>query len=167
MRLARLYLIDWHREGQQPFATLTASRQVADAIITRAQQWVAHHYDEHSPVQGMTQRSGLSDRSFARRFTNATGMTPMEYVHTLRLEEAKQMLEAGEEPVEQIALAVGYEDASFFGRLFRRRVGLTPAQYRRRFGGLRSMLQSHGSAPGRSGTYAPDRQGAPAPHRNP
>ena len=68
-------------------------------------------------------------------------MTPLEYVHTLRLEEAKQMLEASELPVEAIANEVGYEDASFFGRLFRRQVGLTPAQYRKRFGAMRRMLQ--------------------------
>lgn len=64
----------------------------------------------------------------------------MEYVHTLRLEEAKQVLETEEVPVEAVAEAVGYEDAAFFGRLFRRKVGLTPAQYRRRFGGLRRAL---------------------------
>ena len=69
----------------------------------------------------------------------------MEYVHTLRLEEAKQMLEAGDLPIEAVANEVGYEDASFFGRLFRRKVGLTPAQYRKRFGGLREVLQTTGS----------------------
>jgi transcriptional regulator GlxA family with amidase domain len=50
------------------------------------------------------------------------------------------MLEAGDEPVEAIANAVGYEDAAFFGRLFRRKVNLTPAQYRKRFGQLRRHL---------------------------
>jgi transcriptional regulator GlxA family with amidase domain len=50
------------------------------------------------------------------------------------------MLEAGDDPVEAVAQAVGYEDAAFFGRLFRRKVGLTPTQYRRRFGGLRQAL---------------------------
>ena len=69
-------------------------------------------------------------------------MAPLEYVHTLRLEEAKQMLEAGEQPVEAIANEVGYEDAAFFSRLFRRKVGLTPVQYRRRFGSLRRSLTS-------------------------
>ena len=66
----------------------------------------------------------------------------MEYIHTLRLEEAKQMLEAGDLPVEAVANEVGYEDASFFGRLFRRKVGLTPAQYRKRFRGLRQALEA-------------------------
>jgi transcriptional regulator GlxA family with amidase domain len=69
-------------------------------------------------------------------------MAPLEYVHTVRLEEAKQMLESGAMPVEGIANEVGYEDAGFFSRLFRRKVGLTPMQYRRRFGELRRSLAS-------------------------
>ncbi|MCW5605945.1 MAG: helix-turn-helix domain-containing protein, partial [Burkholderiales bacterium] len=71
----------------------------------------------------------------------ATGMSPLEYVHTLRLEEAKHMLETGERPVEAVAGEVGYEDAAFFSRLFRRRVNLTPGQYRKRFGAMHKVLQ--------------------------
>jgi transcriptional regulator GlxA family with amidase domain len=48
--------------------------------------------------------------AFKRRFEKATGLSPLEYVHTLRLEEAKQMLEAGDEPVEAIANAQGPVD---------------------------------------------------------
>ena len=89
----------------------------------------------------MTKLSGLPERTFIRRFIKATGLSPLEYVHALRLEEAKQMLETEDEPVEAIALEVGYEDASFFNRLFRRKVGLTPAQYRRRFGFIHRSLR--------------------------
>lgn len=142
MHVARINLIDWHDIGQQPFARLARSRQVEDATIARCQTWIAEHYMRAAPVAAMAGLSGLAERSFARRFRQATGMSPMEYVHTLRLEEAKQMLEAGEQPVEAIANEVGYEDAGFFGRLFRRKVGLTPAQYRRRFGALRRSLST-------------------------
>ncbi len=140
MQTARLNLIDWHNIGQQPFARLAQTRQVDDSIIARCQTWVAEHYMEAAPVAGMARLSGLAERSFKRRFQQATGMAPLQYVHTLRLEEAKHMLEAGEEPVEGIANAVGYEDAGFFSRLFRREVGLTPARYRRRFASLRQAV---------------------------
>jgi transcriptional regulator GlxA family with amidase domain len=147
MQVARINLIDWHSIGQQPFARLAKSRQTEDAVIARCQSWIAEHYASASPVAQMTRLSGLAERSFTRRFSQATGMAPLEYVHTLRLEEAKQMLEAGEEPVEAIANEVGYEDAAFFSRLFRRKVGLTPVQYRRRFGSLRQALSDpHGSS---------------------
>ena len=142
MQTARINLIDWHDIGQQPFARLARTRQSDDALVARCQEWIAEHYRDPSPVGAMTRLSGLAVRSFTRRFKTATGLSPLEYVHTLRLEEAKQMLEATDQPVEGVAEAVGYEDAAFFGRLFRRHVGLTPAQYRRRFSSLRRSLVS-------------------------
>jgi len=140
MHVARLNLIDWHAIGQQPFAQLSRTRQVEDAVIARCQAWIAEHYNEPNPVTALVRLSGLAERSFKRRFQQATGMPPLEYVHALRIEEAKQMLEAGEEPIETIAHEVGYEDAAFFSRLFKRKVNLSPAQYRKRFGMLRQSL---------------------------
>ena len=142
MQVARINLIDWHHIGQQPFARLARSRQVDDAIIARCQTWIAESYHERAPVAAMVRLSGLAERSFKRRFQQATGMSPLEYVHTLRLEEAKHLLERSDQPVEAIANQIGYEDAGFFSRLFRRQVKLTPAQYRKRFGAMRKAIQS-------------------------
>lgn len=142
MRLAKINVVNWHEGGQQPFASLVRARQGDDALIGDCQAWIARHYDQESPVAAMVARSGLPERSFKRRFRKATGLAPMEYVHTLRLEEAKQLLEAGDDPVEAVAQEVGYGDASFFSRLFRRKVGLTPAQYRRKFRRLRRALEA-------------------------
>jgi len=145
MRVARVFLVDWHYTGQQPFVTV-AHRQTNDASIAKCQHWIAANYRHSSPVAEMATISGLSERSFKRRFAKATGLSPLEYVHSLRLEEAKQRLESTVESVEGIANEVGYEDTSFFSRLFRRHVGLTPAQYRKRFGGLRETLAREISA---------------------
>ena len=142
MHIAKLFLIDWHDVGQLPYAALARNRQVSDADIAHCQSWIAEHYEQPSPVASMIQLSGMSERTFVRRFKQATGMSPIEYVHTLRLEEAKQLLESDDVPVEAIAQEVGYEDAAFFGRLFRRKVGITPTQYRKRFRGLRRALEA-------------------------
>jgi transcriptional regulator GlxA family with amidase domain len=144
MQVARINLIDWHAVGQQPFAMLARTRQADDAVIARCQGWIAQNYREPGPVAAMVRLSGLPERSFNRRFQQSTGMSPLEYVHTLRMEEAKQMLESGDAPIESIAAEVGYEDAGFFSRLFKRRVNLTPAQYRRRFGAMRRVLGESG-----------------------
>jgi len=140
MRVARMNLIDWHALGQQPYAALARKGQVDDAVVARAQVWIAENYPVDSPVQAMAAQVGLAERSFKRRFARATGMSPLEYVHTLRLEEAKHLLETTAMPIEAVAAEVGYQDASFFGRLFRRRVELTPAKYRRRFAAMRRAL---------------------------
>jgi len=144
MQVARINLIDWHQVGQQPFARLARTRQVGDAVIARCQAWIAEHFQEQSPVTSMIRLSGIAERSFKRRFRSATGMSPIEYVHMLRLEAAKQRLESSDQSAEAIAFEVGYEDAAFFRRLFRRHVRLTPSQYRKRFGALRQAVAGGG-----------------------
>jgi transcriptional regulator GlxA family with amidase domain len=134
--VAKVYMLQWHDLGQQPFAALLNFRRSADGVVNRCQEWAAYNYKTRSPVAAMIALSGLPARSFMRRFSLAAGMTPLDYVHALRLEEAKQMLETGDAPVEAVANEVGYEDPSFFNRLFRRKVGLTPMAYRLRFGSL-------------------------------
>ena len=142
MQVARINLFDIPSASPVTYASLTRGGRSADALIAKAQRWVASNYRVATPAARMAEVSGLAERTFKRRFARDTGMTPLEYVHMLRLEEAKEMLEAGPLSIEAIAAEVGYEDASFFSRLFRRKVALTPAQYRRRFGALNARLQS-------------------------
>ena len=142
MQVARINLLDLNGASAVSYASLTRGARATDELIARCQLWAASNYRCESPVAQMASLSGLAERTFTRRFANAVGMSPLEYVHTLRLEEAKQMLEATDLPVEAIAVEVGYQDASFFGRLFRRKVTLTPAQYRKRFAALGAQLRS-------------------------
>jgi transcriptional regulator GlxA family with amidase domain len=67
----------------------------------------------------------------------------MDYVHALRVEEAKEMLEMTDEVVDRIGRDVGYEDPASFRRIFKRKAGLTPSTYRRNFG--RSRFERYGS----------------------
>jgi transcriptional regulator GlxA family with amidase domain len=148
IRLARIYLIDWHSVGQLPFSSLARSRQAVDRHIAAIQEWIAENYAHPAPVAAMVEHSTLPERSFKRRFTQATGLTPLEYVHTLRLEEAKQLLETTDFAIDAVANEVGYEDSSFFRRLFRRKVGLSPHAYRLRFSAFRKALANAGHGTG-------------------
>ncbi len=141
MQVARMNLMDLSSASPIAYASLTHGSHAADPAIARCQQWASTHYTHEAPVAHMVALSQLPERSFKRRFAQATGMSPLEYVHHVRLEEAKQLLESGDTPVEAVALDVGYSDSSFFGRLFRRKVGMSPAQYRVRFGRLSRELQ--------------------------
>lgn len=140
MQVARINLIDWAATSPIAYASLTHGAQVSDPAVAAAQAWAAEHYQHEVPVAQMVAVSGLPERTFKRRFAQATGMGPLDYVHHLRLEEAKQMLESGDASIESIAFEVGYRDVSFFNRLFRRKVMMSPTQYRRRFGGLKARL---------------------------
>ena len=82
VRLARIYLIDWHSVGQLPFSSLARSRQAVDRRVAAVQEWIAENYAHPAPVAAMVEHSTLPERSFKRRFTHSTGLTLLEYVHT-------------------------------------------------------------------------------------
>jgi transcriptional regulator GlxA family with amidase domain len=84
-------------------------------------------------VQQMVEQSGLTARTFKRRFSAATNQTPIAYVQRARVERAKRRLERSDDPIEEISWTVGYEDPASFRRLFKRLTGLTAGEYRRRF----------------------------------
>lgn len=132
LRIARIFIMGDRSEGQLPYATAIRQRRRTDALIEACQAWVAQHYEAPNPVTGMIRHSGLPERTFKRRFKQATGYTPLEYVQTLRIEEAKHLLETSRLPTDAVAQTVGYDDPTFFRRLFKRRVGVTPARYRQR-----------------------------------
>jgi transcriptional regulator GlxA family with amidase domain len=145
IKAAKLYLFGDRSEGQLLFAALGKPKRHEDAVIARSQEWIANHYDMPNPVTQMVRRSGLADRSFKRRFKAATGFTPMDYVQTLRVEEAKQALESTDDSVEKIAQQTGYEDPTAFRRLFKRLTGVTPGRYRKRFQRVRPRLERDGT----------------------
>ena len=133
---AKLFLLSDHRDGQLPYAVMSRRRLVSDAVIADSQAWIAENYTRTHPVAQMTRRSGLKARTFARRFLAATGYRPMDYVHAVRVEAAKNLLETDAASVEEIGALVGYEDPASFRRLFKRNAGLTAAAYRRKFVGI-------------------------------
>lgn len=131
-RVAKVYLLQPHTEGQLHYASLVAGRQHDDALVAEAQVWAADNYALATPVAAMAARCGLTERSLLRRFRKATGQTPVDYIQTLRIEEAKQMLETTDAPIEEIAAEVGYSETSSFRNAFKRRVGMAASAYRRK-----------------------------------
>ena len=132
-RIAKLFLIGDRSQGQLCFAAMARPRQHDDAVISQCQLWIADHYATTNPVASMVSHSGLAERTFKRRFTAATGYAPLDYVQTLRIEEAKQVLESSDTAIDEIAAVVGYDDPNSFRRLFKRTTGVTPHEYRQRF----------------------------------
>jgi len=132
-RTAKVYLLAGHEHGQLPFSAMTRRVRTDDAVIRDCLGWIADHYATPNPVTAMTQRTGLTSRTFARRFQAATDRRPIDHVHALRIEGARQLLETGGGGVDDVGYRVGYEDPTFFRRLFKRTTGMTPAAYRRQY----------------------------------
>ncbi|WOS65674.1 GlxA family transcriptional regulator [Sinorhizobium fredii] len=131
--VARLFALQWHQDGLAPYMTFEGRKDHGDLTIGAAQDWVATHFSVANPLEEMIRCTGLTERTFKRRFTGATGLSPIAYVQRLRIEEAKRRLERTEASVDEISWQVGYEEPAFFRRLFKRVTGLTPGSYRRRF----------------------------------
>lgn len=133
LRIAKVYLLKWHSEGQLPFASLVRRQPHADSVVRLAEDWLARHLREAHAVAAVVSTCGIPERSLKRRFKAATGSTLMAHVQNLRIEEAKQLLENSTRAADEIAAIVGYENPAFFRRLFKRCTGLTPGAYRRMF----------------------------------
>ncbi len=133
LRIAKVYLLKWHGEGQLPYASLVRRMPHADSVVRSCEEWLGNHFRAADAIKQVVGMAGIPERTLKRRFKAATGSTLIDYLQNLRVEQAKRRLESGQMPVDEISVAVGYEDPSFFRRLFKRRTGLTPSQYRRMF----------------------------------
>jgi transcriptional regulator GlxA family with amidase domain len=131
--VARTFALQWHQDGLTPFMVFEGKNDHGDAEIATAQRWLGENFGVANPVEAVIERSRLAERTFKRRFVAATGLTPIAYVQRLRIEDAKRRLERTTASVEEVSWRVGYEDAAFFRRLFRRLTGLAPGAYRKRF----------------------------------
>jgi transcriptional regulator GlxA family with amidase domain len=133
MRIAKVYLLKWHDEGQLPYEPLVRQQPHTDAVVHGCETWLREHFREPGVVARTVGHARIPERTLKRRFKQATGLALIDYVQNLRIEEAKHLLETSDQAVDEICFAIGYEDPSFFRRLFRRRTGVAPARYRRVF----------------------------------
>lgn len=145
-RIAKVYLLKWHDEGELPYTPLVRPLPHGDAVVRRTEDWLKTHSRDEDALGHAVRRAGIPERTLKRRFKAATGLALIDYLQNLRIEAGKELLETTRMPVEDISAEVGYGDASFFRRLFKRLVGLTPVVYRRMFGGDRQGANRTASA---------------------
>lgn len=135
VQCAKALLVDMPRIHQSGYAVLPLSRPHADAAIRAVEEHMRLNFARELPIERLAGRANMSSRNFVRRFKAATGRLPGHYLQMLRIDVAKGMLEEGIRTVQAVSSAVGYDDIAFFRKLFRRFTGLTPVEYRAKFGG--------------------------------
>lgn len=133
-RAARFLLLDPPGREQRYYSTFTPRIAHGDAAISKTQELVHAADAKGVPLVALIAASGLERRTFLRRFRKATGMTSSEYIQRLRIRKACELLQLRRDPVEQVAWESGYADPSAFRRVFAKFIGLTPGEYRHRFG---------------------------------
>ncbi len=119
--------------GQSQFSARLVAQRAEDPAIHQALEHILANPGEPLTVTALAARAGLSERTFARRFKEETGMTPAAYVETARVQAARVALESSDEGVEQIALSTGFQNAERMRRAFQRHLGVSARDYRDRF----------------------------------
>ena len=134
LQTAKALLIETPRAWQAGFAIVPLKTEHSDDGISRAQEWLHQNFHQTFPLQAPANRVGMSLRNFVRRFKQATGDSPLIYLQKLRVAAAKRLLEGDHRSMQEISGAVGYQDVAFFRGLFQRHTGVSPGEYRRKFG---------------------------------
>ncbi|HWZ60096.1 MAG TPA: GlxA family transcriptional regulator [Gemmatimonadaceae bacterium] len=124
--------------GQMQFSRKGAAAPAGRSALQEVQRWVAANPAADHSVASLATRMELSPRHFARLFRSEVGITPAAWVEAVRITAARRLLEDGHATPKQVAALCGFADADTLRRAFARHVGVTPADYRKRY--VRAMV---------------------------
>ena len=136
LEVAKVLLVARHRQGGQiPYGPLLAAVPRDGSPIARVQAYLVDHIDEAFTVRKMADLVAMSSRNFARAFQRDVGLTPLQYLQNARIDHARKLLEAGDQPLKVVAARSGFGSDRHMRKVFCERIGMTPNQYRSQFGG--------------------------------
>lgn len=130
-KTAHFMLVKPPRQQQSPYIDVQLCYNHSDKDILKAQRWLENEYLPSITVAKFSNASGLTRRTFLRRFKQATGLTPKDYLLHQIIAHARQDFETTSKSVAQVAWEAGYSEIGAFRRIFKRITGLSPARYRR------------------------------------
>lgn len=131
---SRFFLIDPPRREQSTYSAFIPNFGHGDSQVLRVQHHLHAHYAEQQGIETLSALASMTPRTFLRHFQKAAGMRPTDYLQQVRIMKARDALELTTRSIDQIAWEVGYTDPSAFRKIFRKLTGVTPGQYRQRFG---------------------------------
>jgi transcriptional regulator GlxA family with amidase domain len=133
LQSARCTMADLDRISQATFSVFIPEKNHSDREILKSQGWIEENYQKSVKLDDLAVRTGMSPRQFNRRFKAATGETGIKYLQLVRIEAAKLALINTDQSFEDISRNVGYENVSFFRRVFKNNTSVTPVVYRQKF----------------------------------
>lgn len=129
-QVADAMVIERQRGTQTRFAPLLPSSE--DTTLAPLLSWLREHHAEVIDLNRLAQQAHCSVRTLLRRFKQATGLTPGDYLQRLRISLAQQALADSTQSLEQIASQVGFADRASFAKRFKQLCGETPGAFRKR-----------------------------------
>jgi len=132
-QVARRLVIAPHRDGgQAQFLKQPVDKRERGSLAALLDQLRSRLHQAVS-IADVARLAAMSERTLMRRFRAATGMTPGEWITRARVERARELLESSALPIEQVAMRTGLGTPATLRHHFHRRVGVSPAEYRKRF----------------------------------
>jgi transcriptional regulator GlxA family with amidase domain len=131
--VARMGMLDDSRRSQAPFIDARMLPRPSGTFAAQVMAWMEQRLAEPYDLNRIAAAFHVSARTLLRRFKDEAGRSPLAHLQQARIGKAKLLLDSGSRSVAQVTEAVGYADVATFGVLFKREVGQSPAEYRRRF----------------------------------
>ncbi|UXA17609.1 helix-turn-helix domain-containing protein [Mycobacterium sp. SMC-4] len=145
-KIARRMVVPPHRDGgQRQYIEQPIPMRRSDHFAPQL-DWILANLDKPHTVNTLARRAHMSSRTFARRFVEETGRTPMQWVTDQRVLFARRLLEATRLDIDRIAEQSGFGTATLLRHHFRRVIGVTPSDYRRRFAAVSAEAECAESA---------------------
>jgi len=133
VRCSKLFQIEIERGSQSPFIIFSGQKDHADDVIKNVQEFIEQNFSDRITVDQLSDKFGISRRTFERRFKAATFNSVVEYTQRVKIEAAKKQLEFGRKTVNEIMYEVGYTDIKAFRTVFNKITGMSPIEYRNRY----------------------------------
>lgn len=133
IQCAKVFQIDLDRQLQAGFAVFSGHKKHDDDVVLIAQEFIEKNYREKISIESLSAKYNVGRRNFDRRFTKATGLTPLDYMQRVKIEAAKKALESSRKTVNEVMYEVGYNDTKAFRDVFSRITGFSPMEYKSKY----------------------------------
>lgn len=130
---SKVFQIEMDRTTQSPFIMFRGQKMHSDEVVQKAQAYIEKHPGKKISIEDLSSKFAVGRRNFDRRFTKATGNTPIEYIQRIKIEYAKKQFENNRKTINEVMYEVGYSDAKAFREIFRRITGMSPLEYKERY----------------------------------
>lgn len=137
--IARRLVTTPHRAGGQAQFIRSPAADAPGTALSALMDWARGHLSQDLRIRDLAKRAAMSERTFLRRFLDATGTTPKAWLQYQRIVAAQDLLESSDQSLDRVAEAAGYQSSETFRAAFRAQVGVPPGAYRRQFRGRASV----------------------------
>lgn len=131
---SKVFAVEIDRKSQSPFIMFNGQKGHEDEHVKKAQEFIENNVSDRISVEDLAFKFAIGKRNFERRFKKATNNTPVEYMQRVKIEAAKKSFETSRKNVAEVMYDVGYSDTKAFRTVFKKITGLSPIDYRNRYG---------------------------------